>query len=486
MSLALAALLACQENNFSQLTQEDVFQQERIQTVDVLLVVDNSCSMVEEQNKLASNFDSFIQYFDQAEVDWQVGVVTTDVEDERQRGHLLGGDDEIVLRDADGRLVDSVAYDRRWVLEAGVVASLDPSRHTGVSNDLRTAWCLGTRATPGAPNEGCTEAAGGPGVDARYGAVLITEFLADPADVADDAGEWVELTNLTAADVPLGGWTLSDEGRNAWTFPADAVLPAGAARVVGRSEAVQGATWTTGASFTLNDHALFLRSDTDGASEIFAEMVAQGTSGSGLEQGFEAARLALTEPRVSGDNAGFLRPEANLSILFVSDEEDISPMSVADYLRAYADAKGADAYRNRARMNVSAVVGDRAPELAGEPSCASANGVAEWGARYVAAAAATGGLHDSICAEDFSPIVNDLGLTLSGLQSEFELSRVPVLDSLEVRLYASADDDSLLRVLTRDTDYTYVEERNVIRFEGDQVPPSETYILVEYKRRGGA
>ncbi|MFM2160934.1 MAG: hypothetical protein RLZZ383_446, partial [Pseudomonadota bacterium] len=398
MTLALAALLACQENNFSQLTQEDVFQQERIQTVDVLLVVDNSCSMVEEQDKLASNFDTFIAYFDEADVDWQIGVVTTDVEDERQRGHLLGGDDEIVLRDADGRLVDSVAYDRRWALDAGVVASLDPSRHTAVSNDLRTAWCLGMAATPGAPNVGCADAAGGPGMDARYGGVLVTEFLVDPADLTDAEGEWVEITNLTDVDVALAGWTLSDAGRNAWTFPADAVLPAGAARVLGRSGSVAGVTWTTGPAFTLNNHDLYLRSGNDAAAENFAEMVAQGTSGSGLEQGFEAARLALAEPLASGDNAGFVREDANLSILFVSDEEDISPWSVPDYLRAYADAKGPEAYRNRARMNVSAVVGDRAPELAGEPSCASATGVAEWGARYVAAAAATGGLHDSICA----------------------------------------------------------------------------------------
>jgi hypothetical protein len=486
MIVTLLLLAACQDQNFSQLTQEDVFQQERIQTVDVLLVVDNSCSMVEEQRKLAANFDSFIQFFDEAEVDWQIGVVTTDVEDAAQRGHLIGGDDEIVLSNAEGRSVDSVAYTRTWGIAPGMVLALDPSRFSTISNDSRSAWCSDVAASPGVANDGCTGAAGGPGADVRRGAVVITEFLADPSDVADEAGEWVEITNISDAEVSLAGWTLSDRGRNLWSFPADAVLPAGASRVVARTMDVSGATWASGADFTLNNADLYLTAQTEGASEIFSEIVAQGTTGSGLEQGLEAARLAITEPLLTGDNAGFIRPDANFSVLVVSDEEDSSPDPVSTYLRAFADLKGPDAYRDRSRMNVSAVVGDDAPEFEGEASCASENGVADYGRRYVAAVDATGGLHDSICAEDFSAIVNDLGLTLSGLQAEFELSRFPVLSSIEVSLYADGSNESLIRVLTPDVDYTYIEERNVIRFEYEQVPDSENYVLVEYKIRSGS
>ncbi len=486
MIVTLLLLAACQDQNFSQLTQEDVFQQERIQTVDVLLVVDNSCSMIEEQRKLATNFDSFIQFFDEAAVDWQIGVVTTDVEDAAQRGHLIGGDDEIVLSNAEGRSVDSVAYTRTWGIAPGMVLALDPSRFSTISNDSRSAWCSDVAASPGVANDGCTGAAGGPGADVRRGAVVITEFLADPSDVADEAGEWVEITNISDAEVPLAGWTLSDRGRNLWSFPADAVLPAGASRVVARTMDVSGATWASGAEFTLNNADLYLTAQTEGASEIFSEIVAQGTTGSGLEQGLEAARLAVTEPLLTGDNAGFIRPDANFSVLVVSDEEDSSPDPVSTYLRAFADLKGPDAYRDRSRMNVSAVVGDDAPEFEGEASCASENGVADFGRRYVAAVDATGGLHDSICAEDFSAIVNDLGLTLSGLQAEFELSRFPVLSSIEVSLYADESNESLIRVLTPDVDYTYVEERNVIRFQYEQVPDSENYVLVEYKIRSGS
>jgi hypothetical protein len=236
----------------------------------------------------------------------------------------------------------------------------------------------------------------------------------------------------------------------------------------------------------LNNHDLFLTKDTEEPNEIFAEIVAQGISGSGIEMGLEAVRLAVTEPLLSGDNAGFIRPEANFSVLIVSDEEDSSPLTISDYLRTFADLKGEAAYRDHNMMNISGVIGDRAPEIDGEPSCSSANGSADWGRRYLDAVEQTEGLVDSICEENFSPIVNELGLTLSGLLAEFALSRVPDLDTLVVSIYADANDSSKLGDLTLDVDYSYVEETNSIRFEYDQVPDSQQYILAEYKVRSGS
>ena len=61
----------------------------------------------------------------------------------------------------------------------------------------------------------------------------------------------------------------------------------------------------------------------------FARLVRQGTSGSGQETPFEAARLALTPPLselplAQGGNGGFLRDGARLLIVVVSDEDDCS------------------------------------------------------------------------------------------------------------------------------------------------------------------
>lgn len=54
--------------------------------------------------------------------------------------------------------------------------------------------------------------------------------------------------------------------------------------------------------------------------------------GSGTEQPFEAVRLALSEPLVSGGNAGFLRPHAGLAVFMLTDADDQSPKSVQEYV----------------------------------------------------------------------------------------------------------------------------------------------------------
>jgi hypothetical protein len=55
----------------------------------------------------------------------------------------------------------------------------------------------------------------------------------------------------------------------------------------------------------------------------FKANVLVGTRGSGREQPFRAARLALTD-RLADANAGFLRPGARLAVFFLTDEDDCS------------------------------------------------------------------------------------------------------------------------------------------------------------------
>lgn len=57
----------------------DVFHQSRNDKVDVLFVIDDSCSMAEEQVALAQNFQAFIQQADVRQVDFHLGVTTTDI-----------------------------------------------------------------------------------------------------------------------------------------------------------------------------------------------------------------------------------------------------------------------------------------------------------------------------------------------------------------------------------------------------------------------
>ena len=65
----------------------DEFAQDGNSKSDILWIVDNSCSMGGEQTSLAVNFSSFIQIVDALDMDYHIGVVTTDTGD---NGSLQG------------------------------------------------------------------------------------------------------------------------------------------------------------------------------------------------------------------------------------------------------------------------------------------------------------------------------------------------------------------------------------------------------------
>ncbi|MCA9552004.1 MAG: choice-of-anchor D domain-containing protein [Myxococcales bacterium] len=98
---------------------EDRFQQLETPEVDILFVIDNSCSMSEEQASLTANFQSFIQFADAQALDYRIAVVTTDVDgcpnptspqrpvtlNQGQCGYFADGNGDNTLRDPSWRLI---------------------------------------------------------------------------------------------------------------------------------------------------------------------------------------------------------------------------------------------------------------------------------------------------------------------------------------------------------------------------------------------
>ncbi|MBX3002087.1 MAG: lamin tail domain-containing protein [Caldilineaceae bacterium] len=67
------------------------------------------------------------------------------------------------------------------------------------------------------------------------GIVLISEFLANPAAVDDNLGEWIEIGNPSAERINLRGWTLADLGQDRHTIGADLWVEAGGYVVLARN-----------------------------------------------------------------------------------------------------------------------------------------------------------------------------------------------------------------------------------------------------------
>lgn len=74
------------------------------------------------------------------------------------------------------------------------------------------------------------------------------------------------------------------------------------------------------------------RDDAATVRSAFASAARVGTCGSGAERGTTAMLAALDNTRAGGCNAGFLRAEANLVLVFVSDEDDFQALAAPELL----------------------------------------------------------------------------------------------------------------------------------------------------------
>lgn len=236
----------------------------------------------------------------------------------------------------------------------------------------------------------------------------------------------------------------------------------------------------------------------------FRQNASVGIQGSGDEKGLLAAMLALSPPLTApgGHNAGFLRDDAALFIIILSDEEDSScdpvrldqggctnPISFglpAYYARFFEGLKG---YGRKDYVTVGAIVSVKSESLSstlvGCRSVDDPSDVAQYAPRYIEVAELTGGLATDICEDDYLPALQNLGFMATGAKSTFLLSRAPYHDSIKVLVRIPGETEP--RVQVRGTDYDYEPcagtaggVLNAIRFRPNALPPAGSTVEVEY------
>jgi len=211
---------------------------------------------------------------------------------------------------------------------------------------------------------------------------------------------------------------------------------------------------------------------TPDVSGAFANNVKIGTCCSDeQEAGLQAAWMALSPPNVDDPsmNAGFLREDAKLYIICVSDEQDQSKGTPDFYVDYFSSIKG---YRNTEMMKVSAIV-IPSPKPGGCGADSSSPGT-----RYIEVADRTGGIFESLCTSNWAQALDNLGIDAFASIREFPLSRpadentiVVTINDVEIP-EASSEGGA--------DGWTYYEDTNTIYFGDDYVPEKGDKIEVSY------
>lgn len=215
--------------------------------------------------------------------------------------------------------------------------------------------------------------------------------------------------------------------------------------------------------------------DTPDPATAFDQLINVGICGSSDEMGLEAARLALTDPLVSSVNAGFLREDASLSLVFLSDDDDDSPYSVYEYANTFATLKGESV---RDAFNISAFVIQDYTACEGYQD--GVYGASSIGQRYLYLADTTGGAIGELCADDYTDTMLDLSLAIARLKENFRLSDIPAPATLEVTVndeVLPCDDGEWTYELLDEEDGTQYAQ---ITFDRRHLPPVEAKVTVRY------
>ncbi|MFZ5467987.1 MAG: vWA domain-containing protein [Myxococcota bacterium] len=258
----------------------------------------------------------------------------------------------------------------------------------------------------------------------------------------------------------------------------------------------------------------------------FSNNIKVGTSGSPYEAGLQAAQMALERqaqvnaPKLAAIEQckldcnqaqnpviciegcpgktpiDFLRPDAYLYLVFVSDEEDRSSQDIRYYWRSFETAKGVG---NDGTVTTAAIIGDVPTN-----GCGATPGV-----RYVGLSQLTGGEVGSICDASFAQTLKKLATNAVGLKRKFALVKKPNVETLKVFLRypcnspedvtqpcASVDraecegvpEEAVGLVCTPQQGgpdgWSYEEETNVVFFAGDSVPGLKATVELQYYEEG--
>jgi hypothetical protein len=195
------------------------------------------------------------------------------------------------------------------------------------------------------------------------------------------------------------------------------------------------------------------------------------------EQGLRMAQFALSPPLISPGqpNAGFVRPNAALAVIVVTNEDDSSFGPSEYYGRVFRSLKG----KGNENLVSFSVIGGPVPNGCVPPGEAQLYGsLAEPSFRYTEVATRTGGIVGSICDASFEQTLIRIAQALNTLKRVFPLTLPPIASSIRVTVVDGAT--STVVPQNDVTGWQYRADTNSVVFLGTYVPPPGSTIRIEY------
>lgn len=237
---------------------------------------------------------------------------------------------------------------------------------------------------------------------------------------------------------------------------------------------------------------MVIDSTTPDPAGAFSDMMDLAVSweGDANERGFGAAKAALIAPAVnSAPNNAFLRSDATLAVVVLSDEDDADALTggnrVTDAFTSWLQGRKADPDD----VTFSGMVGPRSGSaISGCP--AGSQGSASAAPQYHRAIGTTRGVWGSMCNFDIAPFLTHLSFVAAGLEYRFELTQTPVNTSGQA-ITVTVDGENIPLGRLNDLGggrvggWTYDSTNNVIELHGSAIPDPGEDVVIRYPYDSG-
>ena len=205
-------------------------------------------------------------------------------------------------------------------------------------------------------------------------------------------------------------------------------------------------------------------------ASVLTARVRQGQTGSDLERGIESIRTVLSPSYLSGPGAGFLREDALLAIIALSNEDDYSSGSV-DEIKTFFDTLKPK-FKGTTQAWMVNFIG--VPNLASSCSTVLGGEYKEPGLRWIGLANASGGQVEAICDNTLAKAVDNVRKRIVEVLTDFHLGRAPKLDTLSVKTNGQVVPQSTVN------GWEYIADGYIVRFHGTAVPGADDKIVIDF------
>lgn len=215
----------------------------------------------------------------------------------------------------------------------------------------------------------------------------------------------------------------------------------------------------------------YLTNTTANLAENFSSRILIGEGGSSVERGLESMK-AFFEGQGSPAWSDFLREDALLIVIFVTNEDDQSRGQVQEYAEFLDQLKPTRiAGQNSWMAHVLGVL-----ELEGE--CRTNYNYADPSLRLIELSQISHGRQGSICSGDLRNVLGDIRSRLVSQLTDFALDRPPVVKTLDVQIDRFKETSwGVIEYIGRESiaqdptnGWIYIEEGNLLRFQGSAIP----------------